>query len=80
MSDFADDFKKAFSKEKIEKNLNEMKKWVEDATNGKIIMVKFDLDDKQWATFKELSKIEGKSVQQLTNEAVIKMLEEKSPL
>lgn len=79
MSDFVEDLKRTFSKEKIDKNLNEMKKWVEDATNGKVMMIKFDLDDKEWTVMKEIAKIENKSVQQLTNEAVKKMIKEKSP-
>ncbi len=79
MSDFVEDLKRTFSKEKIDKNLNEMKKWVEDATNGKVMMIKFDLDDKEWTVMKEIAKIENKSVQQLTNEAVKKMIKDKSP-
>lgn len=44
------------------------------------MMIKLDLNDKDWAVLKELAKIEGKSVQEFTNDAVIDYLRRKSPV
>ncbi len=66
--------------ESIKGNLNEINQWMQEMTKGKIMIIKLDLDDKDWAVLKELSKIEGKSVQQFTNDAVKDYLRRKSPV
>jgi hypothetical protein len=78
-NDFEENVKK-FINEEIKGNLKDVNDWVQDATKGKVMLIKLDLDDKDWAVLKELSKIEGKSVQEFTNEAVIDYLRRKSPV
>jgi len=69
-----------FFKEEIRDNLQEVNHWIQDATKGKVLLIKLDLDDKDWEILKELAKIEDKSVQQLTNEAVKSYIKKKSPV
>ncbi|HOO32886.1 MAG TPA: hypothetical protein PK466_06560 [Thermotogota bacterium] len=71
---------KDFINTELKENLKEVNDWVQDATKGKVMMIKLDLNDKDWAVLKELAKIEGKSVQEFTNDAVIDYLRRKSPV
>lgn len=76
---FEEDFEQKIN-ENIKGNLSEINQWMQEMTQGKIMIIKLDLDDKDWAVLKELSKIEGKSVQQFTNDAVKDYLRRKSPV
>jgi hypothetical protein len=71
---------KHFVNKELKDNLREVNDWVQDVTKGKVMMIKLDLNEKDWAVLKELAKIEGKTVQEFTNEAVIDYLRRKSPV
>lgn len=76
---FEDDFENIIN-ENIKDNLKDINDWIKEMTKGKIMIVKLDLDDKDWAVLKELAKIEGKSIQEFTNDAVRDYLRKKSPV
>jgi len=77
--DFEENFEKIIN-ENIKDNLKDINDWMKDMSNGKIMIIKLDLDDKDWAILKELAKIEGKSIQEFTNDAVRDYLRKKSPV
>ncbi|HPF16146.1 MAG TPA: hypothetical protein P5107_02255 [Thermotogota bacterium] len=76
---FEKDFENIIN-ENIKDNLKDINKWMSEMNEGKIMIIKLNLDDKDWAVLKELAKIEGKSVQEFTNDAVKDYLRRKSPV
>jgi len=77
--DFEEDFENIIN-ENIKDNLKDINDWMKDMSKGKIMIIKLNLDDKEWAVLKELAKIERKSVQEFTNDAVKDYLRRKSPV
>ncbi len=77
--DFEEDFEKIIN-ENIKDNLKDINDWMKDMSKGKIMIIKLDLDDKDWAVLRELAKIEGKTIQEFTNDAVKEYLRRKSPV
>jgi len=76
--DFEEDFD--IINENIKDNLKDINDWIKEMTKGKIMIIKLDLDDKDWAVLRELAKIEGKTIQEFTNDAVRDYLRRKSPV
>lgn len=76
---YEEDFENIIN-ENIKDNLKDINQWIKEMTKGKIMIIKLDLDDKDWAVLKELARIEEKSVQEFTNDAVRDYLRRKSPV
>jgi hypothetical protein len=77
--DFEEDFENIIN-ENIKDNLKDINEWVKEMTKGKVMIIKLDLDDKDWAVLRELAKIEEKTIQEFTNDAVKDYLRRKSPV